>query len=413
MSGAVLNGKSSRFQIAAPILSGLLLAAAPAADRARSQATPPTQETIRRLIKQLGSARYRDREDAGKRLDAIGGPAWYPLCKAAARSPDLEIRRRAEKLVQAIGRRLFVEVRRFGGQVPGYWLNRVAFTPDGRHAVATGGGLILYDLKTGKEIYRVLELQFARSGLALSRDGRYFLTGHQGDQLVRLGEVQSGKEVRAFMGHAGGVWGVALSPDGARAASGGDDATVHLWDVQTGKERHACKAGPGRVRCVDYAPDGRHVLSGHDGAGSDNLVRLWDAEAGKELRRFAGHTGGVNGVAFLPDGRSFLSASLDGTVRQWDVKTGKELRRMEHRGGAYGVAVSPDGRRALSAGWGDRAVRLWDLTDGGPLFAFEGHQAPVLGVAFSGDGRQALSCDANYTIRLWRLPEPDGQPGEK
>jgi hypothetical protein len=31
----------------------------------------------------------------------------------------------------------------------------------------------------------------------------------------------------------------------------------------------------------------------------------------------------------------------------------------------------------------------------------------VLGVAISRDGRQALSSDAQYTVRLWRLPELD------
>jgi WD40 repeat protein len=381
----------------------LALAAGPA----RAGGPAPEPEEIQRLIKQLGSVRYRDREVASKRLDEIGGPAWYPLTKAMARSGDLEMRRRAEQLVQKIGKRLFVEINHFGGPISGYWLNRVAFTKDGKHAIATGGGLMLYDLKTGKELHRVLELQFARSGLALSRDGRYFLTGHQGDRVVRLGEVATGKPVRDFEGHTGGVWGVALSPDGTRAASGGDDGTVRFWDVATGKERQASKAGPGRVRCVAASPDSRQFLTGHDGAGSDNLIRLWDAEAGTEVRRYTGHGGGVNGVAFLPDGRTFLSASMDGTVRQWDVKSGKELRRMEHRGGANDVAVAPDGRRAISAGWGDRTLRLWDLTDGGLLYAYEGHQGAVLGVAISADGRRALSCDAQYTVRQWRLPEPD------
>src|SRR5262249_40545059 len=153
--------------------------------------------------------------------------------------------------------------------------------------------------------------------------------------------------VRGFRGHSAGVLGVALSPDGSHAVSGGNDSTVRLWDVKTGKELHTGKA-PGSVRCVAYAPDGRYVLSGHSGAGSDNLIRLWSVEDGQEVRSYRGHSSDVNAVAFLPDGRSFVSASMDGTVRLWELKTTKELRRMEHRGGAYDVAVSPDGHRALS-----------------------------------------------------------------
>jgi WD40 repeat protein len=408
MNALFASGKSFRARQPGRSVSGLVLLAALSGGLAAvpARVTPPGPAEIRRLIVQLGSRRYADREAAGKRLLAIGEPAWYPLHRAATQSEDLETRRRAGQLARAVGKRLFVEVRHFGGPIGGYWLNRVAFTPDGRHALATGGGVILYDLSTGKEVYRTLELQFARAGLALSRDGRLFLTGHQHDAVVRLGEVATGKEVRRFEGHKGGVWGVALSTDAARAASGGDDGAVLVWDVKAGRELRRCLAGAGQVRCVAFAPDGRHVLSGHFGPGSQNVVCLWNAESGQEVRRFRGHNGDVTAVAFLPDGRDFLSASTDGTVRLWDVGAGKELRRMQHPGGVYDAKVSADGRRALSAGFGDRTVRLWDLTDGTELHRFEGHAGAVLGVAFSADGRRALSSDAQYTVRLWRLPAP-------
>jgi WD40 repeat protein len=370
------------------------------------EAAPDAAE-IRRLIARLGSARYADREAAGKRLEAVGEPAWYALHRAAVGAEDLEVRRRAARLVQAIGKRLFVEERRFGGPAAGYWLNRVAFTPDGRHAVATGGAVILYDLRTGQEVYRTLELQFARAGLAVSRDGRLFLTGHQHDAVVRLGEVPTGKEVRRFEGHTGGVWGVALSADAGRAASGGDDGSVRVWDVKAGRELRRFQPGAGKIRCVGFASDGRHLLSGHAGPGSGNVICLWDVEAGQEVRRFPGHGNDVMAVAFRPDGRTFLSASMDETLRLWDAKTGKELLRMRHRGGVYDARVSPDGRRALSAGFGDHTVRLWDLADGSELYHFDGHNDAVLGVAFSADGRRALSSDAQYTVRLWRLPGPE------
>ena len=383
----------------ASLLAGLILCAAvpvPAGDLPKK----PDRERIAALLVQLGDRKFARREAATKALAAIGEPAWYPLHKLAHTGPDLEVRSRTNRLVRAIGQRLFVELRRFGGAQGGYWLNRVAFTPDGRRAIATGGGVILYDLENGKELARTLELQFVRPGLAVTRDGRHFLTSHQHDWLVRVGDVKSFQEIRSFRGHTGGVHGVALSRDDARAASASDDGTVRLWDVKTGKELHLFRAA-GRGRCVAFSRDGRLLVSGHYGPGSDNLVRLWDAEQGKEVRAFKGHTGDVTAVAFLPDGRALLSASSDGTLRLWDVRTGKERRRMEHKGGVNDAAVAPDGRRALSAGFGDRTVRLWDLTDASELYPFRGHAGAVLGVAFSPDGRRALSGNWDETVRLW------------
>jgi WD40 repeat protein len=392
------------------LLSALVLLLGLEASPVSGQGGDKNQPTrVAHLIVQLGDDKFAAREAAARELETIGGPAWRPLMKAAREAPDLETRRRAERLARGIATKLFVEVRRFGGPGGGYWLNRVAFTRDGRRAVATGGAVIVYDLESGREAYRVLELQFARPGLALSRDGRFFLTSHQGDPIMRLGEINSGNEVRRFVGHSAGIHGAALSPDGKRALSGSEDGTLRLWDVSTGRELHRFKGAFGLPRRVAFAPDGKHVLSSHSGGGGDNLIRLWDLDEYKELRRFEGHRGEVTALAFLPDGRAFLSASHDGSVRLWDVKSGSEKRRLEHRHGANDVAVSPDGARALSAGFGDRSVRLWDLGDGCELHQFVGHQAAVLGVAFSPDGRRALSCDANYTVRLWRLPEPDGR----
>jgi hypothetical protein len=54
---------------------------------------------IDRLIQQLGSPKFAEREAASKRLEAIGVPAAEALRKAATTSPDIEIRRRAQKLL--------------------------------------------------------------------------------------------------------------------------------------------------------------------------------------------------------------------------------------------------------------------------------------------------------------------------
>jgi WD40 repeat protein len=390
-----------------PLLSALLLALAlllPA--RAGARAAEPAPAEVSRLIEQLGHDDYRKRAEASRRLAGIGEPALAALRRAAAGHADAEVKARAAALVQQIEKDLRGELLVFGGGSPtGYWLNRVAFTPDGRQAVATGGAVILYDLSTGQEVSRTLELQYARCGLALTHDGRYFVTGHQHDRVVRMGEVRTDKEVRTFEGHTDGVYAVALSPDDKRLVTGSNDRTLRLWDVKTGRELRRFPGVTDMVRSADFSPDGRRVVSGHYGPGSRYLVRLWDADAGREVRSFQGHTRDVTAVLFTPDGKSIVSAGMDGAVILWDVETGQEVRRMAHTGGVYGAAVSPDGRRALTAGFGDAMVRLWDLGTGRELRRLDGHTGAVLGVAFSPDGKRALSSDSRYTLRLWRMPE--------
>jgi hypothetical protein len=69
--------------------------------------TPPTTgggERISRLVIQLGSARFKEREEATRALDALGAQALARL-REAVRGTDPEVRRRAATLVTQIQRR--------------------------------------------------------------------------------------------------------------------------------------------------------------------------------------------------------------------------------------------------------------------------------------------------------------------
>lgn len=87
-------------------MMGLAVAAALQADNNPQDVSP---ESIAQLIRQLGAPTFAEREQATQALAAIGEAALPVLREAAAKSSDVEVRRRASDLVRVIEARLAAE----------------------------------------------------------------------------------------------------------------------------------------------------------------------------------------------------------------------------------------------------------------------------------------------------------------
>src|SRR4051812_49238713 len=71
-------------------------------------------------------------------------------------------------------------------------------------------------------------------GIACSPDGKLVASGGW-DNLVRLWDGKTGKEVRRLEGHTKPIYGVAFSPDGKLLVSNGQENTIRVWEVSSGK----------------------------------------------------------------------------------------------------------------------------------------------------------------------------------
>jgi WD40 repeat protein len=111
--------------------------------------------------------------------------------------------------------------------------------PDGKTFAAgtNNGGLLIWDLASGKQLRAFTGFRFGVPRFAFSPDGNVLAAGEgRGFEMaspsgLRLFDVASGGETPMLAGHKGVITSVAFSPDGRLLATASEDKTVRLWGV--------------------------------------------------------------------------------------------------------------------------------------------------------------------------------------
>jgi WD40 repeat protein len=94
-------------------------------------------------------------------------------------------------------------------------------------------------------------------------DGKRFLSVTGGDGPMRLWDLESGKLIRAYIGHD--TTSLALTKDGRRAFCSTYGGTVFLYDVESGEDLQHFTGHRNWVWCVNLSPDGKTLIT----------LRLW------------------------------------------------------------------------------------------------------------------------------------------
>jgi WD40 repeat protein len=252
--------------------------------------------------------------------------------------------------------------------------------------------------------------------------------------------------------HDGPVHYVAISKDGARIATAGDDRTARVWD-RDGSPLTPPMPHSGTVRYVDISPDGKIITTAtqsphmvmpksgrlgeifkslvdkdysppaQDPDNPGNTAMVWDLATAKPVTQAVGFAGPVLTSNFVPNGN--VMSVFDGAMTMplvdtipWDVRTsghsariwnsatGKDMAYFE---GVNTMALSPDARNyAVGATDGRTYIGRDGMQD--PIVIKQ--SGPVVWVGFTSDGKKLLTLsDNNEKLVDGKFLESKGVPG--
>ncbi|GAX22659.1 periodic tryptophan protein 2 [Fistulifera solaris] len=127
---------------------------------------------------------------------------------------------------------------------------------------------------------------------------------------------------------------LAIDPSGEIVTAGSTDPFhIYAWNLQTGKLLDVFTGHAGPVCSMAFQPSGGVLVS----ASWDGTVKLWDLYKKNVATENLQHTADVVCVASRPDGKEICSGTTGGMLCIWDVETGR-------------LKYEIDGRRDISGG---------------------------------------------------------------
>lgn len=275
----------------------------------------------------------------------------------------------------------------------------------------------IFDVATGKQLQRLSHHWAHRVAYSPAQDRVVSLGG----PTLRLWDAKTGQECfREFTGHQAGVQAVAISPDGSRVASAGEN--IRLWDLKTSKQLREI---PGPTIALAFAPDGKSLA-----AAGGRSIRLLDVVSGKEINKFAGRRL-VRAVAYSPSGKLLASGDEQGVISLWEVEAGKEIKQVDLQSlvESLSLAFSPDGKWLACAGaWNQLGTAnlvlnlqgrvmvkgrdgylalMWDTENLKERRRFGGLRDNVKAVAFSPDSKTLAGSSRDGRLMLWDIQTGD------
>jgi WD40 repeat protein len=162
------------------------------------------------------------------------------------------------------------------------------------------------------------------------------------------------------------------------------------------------------ISLVTVSPDGEYVASvATMYGGTTSMIIIWSISSGKPYQLLPVHEDKIQCLAWFPKSKNeyLVSGGQDKAIRIWDTTNGEQLAIAE---GVHDICVSCAAvnfnANLLVSGSHDHCVKVWNVCEDKDLVlrhVLKGHHNAVNSIAFSPNMNLAVSASSDKTLRVW------------
>jgi len=237
-----------------------------------------------------------------------------------------------------------------------------------------------------------------------SQDGQLLISGSL-DKTIKVWNVTKQALQQTLKGHRFGIKTLQVSPYTDRLLSASIGGEVILWHLPTGRilDRLSWEGG---IFSLALSPDGNCLAVGT----AESRIQVWEVSPFKPLLSLTGHTDIVHSLAFSPEGTYLASGSgdWDCSIKIWELATQTLKQTLaDHQWAVNALQFSPDGQYLASAS-SDKTVKVVEILKDNPIKrCWNCYRRPVNTLAFSPDRTYLATGSDDETLRIWRWQQPD------
>jgi WD40 repeat protein len=201
-------------------------------------------------------------------------------------------------------------------------IEAVDISPDGQ-LMATGSydhTAILWKLPTGEILKTLQGHNQAIYDVAFSPQGNVLATA-SGDTTIKLWNATTGQRLDTLSQPLEEQYTVAFSPDGRSILGGGADNRLRMWQFvshdgpQINPLIYARFAHEVAIAKIAVTPDGQRAVS----VGDDRVMKSWTLDGLTESYVYNVQPDRIAAMAISPRGRKFVVGRFDGTLDRFDI----------------------------------------------------------------------------------------------